>query len=219
MTFARRILLAIVVCLCVAGIAGAKKRRHRKPPAKKVLETASGPLTLRLETVDIDSARAVVLVTGVAREPEARLFTLHDDKDRHFIALDAKCEAAGPSTMRCTLGLPRPYLRGRIVAMTVHLKNREVEAPAAEVDQIFTAARARAATTTTTQKPIPDGGAPPASAPDGGATAAAPSHTSSFFDAPGWRPPTLAGDGGWSHEPVGEDTEEWQQYRHQDTER
>jgi len=215
MTLPRRILLAIVLLLCLVTAADARRRKRRSQRAKKVLENASGPVLVKLESVDVNAGRGVVLVGGVAREPGARLFTFHDDKDRHFIALDASCVAAGPSTMRCTLALPRPYLRGHIVAMTAHLKGREVEADGAEVERIFNAARAVPAGRPA-EGGSPDGGVllPPT---DGGVA----THTSSSpqFEAPAWHPLPAAPDGGWSHEEVGEDTEEWHELREQETEK
>lgn len=53
-----------------------------------------GPPSLVLEWVDMDAGRAGVRVGGVAKAPHARLFAFHDERDRHFIALEAHCEPA-----------------------------------------------------------------------------------------------------------------------------
>lgn len=154
-------LLLILVGLGLQETAWAKARRPPPKRAKKLLPKAQGPLRLELEAVDLAASKATVLITGETREPEARLFVLHDDRERHFIAVGARCQpvktASQPpvDAIRCQLELPRFYLgKGRILGMTVHLRGREVEANAEDVQKKFTAGAALPPAF------LPDGGAP-----------------------------------------------------------
>lgn len=152
-TWARRLigLAVILLALCVASSAEAKAKRGRsRKAAKKLVVQAKGPPTLELESIDLAQAQASVLVGGVAREPDARFFAFHDDRDRHFIADKASCAPIrigegkqAKEMIRCLLDLPRFYLgRGHILAMTMHVRGREVEADAKDVAEKFTKAGA-----------------------------------------------------------------------------
>ena len=144
------------------------KRRAAAPLAKRLLERAEGPVALTLESVDLVESAVVVTITGVTRAIDARFFTFHDDRDRHFIALDARCEAAiapldsddqdeaapkprahsahAPAQrhdlIRCTLAFPSPYALAHVRALTVRIGQREIPAPDAEVIARFQAAQA-----------------------------------------------------------------------------
>lgn len=137
------LLVSLTLALALSFGASARKRGRTRSP--KLLEKAEGPITLKLESVTQQGLQAIAVVGGVTRAPESRLFNFHTAEDRHFIALDARCEAAG-LLLRCTLKLPRPYLKGHIVGMTAHLRGREVEADPREVEALFAAARTHAPT-------------------------------------------------------------------------
>ena len=151
----------VLFVLGASPAAGTESRWAQKHP-RKLLSKAQGPIRLELEAVDLAAGKATVLITGIAREPEARLFVLHDDRERHFIAVGASCQPAKTlktvdnspgEAIRCQLDLPRFYLgKGRILGLTVHLRGREIEANAKDVQEKFAAVRA----------------APPAFSPDGG---------------------------------------------------
>lgn len=172
------------------NLAAAKKHKKKPPPpvGKRLLEKAAGPITLRLDSVDLAEGRVVAILTGVTRAVDARLFTFHDDADRHFIALDSRCEAvAAPAAeredkakrtaeperaIRCVLAYPAPYAFAHVRAFTVRLGQREVHAPDAEVGRLFAAAQASAKA----PAPSPAGASPHAArlGPDAGARPAGP---------------------------------------------
>jgi hypothetical protein len=135
---------ALACVLALAAPAAAASHHHATPRATKLLDKAHGPLALEVVSVDRAQSRVIVTVSGVDRPPAARLFVFHDDKDRHFIALDAHCEAA-EQKIRCALDYPRPYLDANVQKVTVHLRGREIEAPAEQVAAAFAAGRAASA--------------------------------------------------------------------------
>lgn len=186
-----RHILLVSLALALVLSFGASARKRGRPRSPKLLEKAEGPITLKLESVSQQGQQVVALLGGVTRAPESRLFNFHTAEDRHFIALDARCEAVGP-LLRCTLKLPRPYLKGQIVGMTAHLRGREVEADPREVEALFAAARVRT---------LPDAGTGDADEEDddeadGGTN--------------GWE----LQDAGWRQEDeAADDTEEWKYLR------
>jgi len=142
------VVLATPVALADRPGKGKKAVTARGKGAAPAEREPKGPPSLKLVSVDLVAGQAVVLVGGTARAPGARLFVFHDDKDRHFIALDASCTnvAEGDPTgdegqLRCTLELPRPYLKAHVVAVTLRLKGRDIAADELDVEARFAAAR------------------------------------------------------------------------------
>jgi hypothetical protein len=122
------------------ALAGAAQGKKHKAQPGKVLIAKPGKPSLAIESVDLDAARATLLVGGAKRAPEARLFTMRDDRERRFIALDVHCEKAADRQeplLRCVLSLPRGYLAARVLGLTLELRGREVAAPEAEVAAQF----------------------------------------------------------------------------------
>jgi hypothetical protein len=173
---------ALACVLAFAAPAAASSHHHSTPRAKKLLDKPHGPLALEVLSVDAAQSRVTVALSGVDRAPPARLFVFHDDRDRHFIALDVHCEAA-EQKLRCALDYPRPYLDANVRKVTVHLHGREIAAPEEQVVAAFAAARsapaaAAAAPATAAAPPKSAPAAPPPAAriaqppqrtPDGGA--------------------------------------------------
>jgi hypothetical protein len=162
---------ALALLLALAAPAAASSHHHSTPRAKKLLDKSHGSLALEVVAVDAAQSRVTVTVSGVDRAPAARLFVFHDDKDRHFIALDVHCEAA-EQRIRCVLDYPPPYIDANVQKVTVHLHGREIAAPEEQVKAAFAAARAPAAAAAAPSKGPPASAAAPKSAP---ASAAAPS--------------------------------------------
>ena len=161
---------ALFAVLLSAGVAFAKdkpsssSKKSREHEHEKSQKSSKSPPSVSLESVDLKTSKAVVRVGGVSKPPDARLFSFHDDRSRHFIALYARCEPAptrtvisaeGPDAVKsethneksddeflCELDLPRPYLRANVRGMTVHLHSKEVVADEAEVTTRWAAARA-----------------------------------------------------------------------------
>lgn len=123
-----------------------RKRRRRQPAELRGFKTrhepkVEGTPTLALESVDLVHGKATAWVGGVLQAPAARMFVFHDDRERHFIALNARCqptpppsaEAASDGTepgQRCQLDLPPPFLRSDVIGFTVHIRGREIAAAA-----------------------------------------------------------------------------------------
>jgi hypothetical protein len=116
--------------------------KHPKAKSAKILvKKPKKALAVEIESVDLETGHAIVLVSGVKRGPEARLFVFTDDRDHHFIALDSRCEPAD-DRIRCTLDLPKGYLAYKVVQMVLTVGKREVVAPPGNVLARFEAARA-----------------------------------------------------------------------------
>lgn len=130
-----------------AAVKSKKKKRRYHSSATEVRGWDSshepqlkGTPTLVLESVDLPNAKAIAWVTGVSRPPDARMFTLHDARDRHYMALGARCaETLSEGQFRCELELPRFYLKQKIVGLTVHIHHEEIRADAARVATEFAA--------------------------------------------------------------------------------
>ncbi len=142
--------LVLVFLLVPQLSTGRPKKRHAK-----IKPVPAAALTLKLESVNLPQARAQVLITGLRRAPEPRYFVFRDERARRFIALDLHCEPVGRA-LRCTLDLPRPYLRAKIVALTLEMGHRSVAAD--DVARFFGPASSDqlpAATTDHPELPVP----------------------------------------------------------------
>ncbi len=161
---ASALVAALLLALVPEAHAAPKKKKPPTAAPKRLLEKAPGPITLAIESVDPAAAKVVVRVAGVTRSPGARFFTFHDDRDRHFIALEAACEAAPPA-IRCTLDYPPAYLSAHVRGLTLRAGGREVAAPVEEVEARFAVMAG-----VKPPPPPPTIGQSPRRPPDGGAT-------------------------------------------------
>ena len=129
------ILLALALVPAGGSAKGRASRAQRSHEVRREVKRQRPPPTLVLESVDLDAAQAVARVGGVSRAPAARMFSFHDVRDRHFIALEAGCEpeVSEVDTLRCRLELPRPYLKSQVLGMTLKVRGREISADGAEV--------------------------------------------------------------------------------------
>ena len=146
MTRAVRIAL-LFLCLCALVATPPALAKKKRPAVKRhpektrrtrpyhprlgrlLIEHPAGPPTMIIEAVDLDGARAVVRLSGIRHEPAARHFTLHDDRDRHFIALESRCLVEGVE-IHCEIGLPPGYLKhGHVQGFTVNADGRDIAAP------------------------------------------------------------------------------------------
>ena len=133
-----------------------------------LVQKPSGQIGLHLEAVDYGSAQAVVIVSGISREPGARLFTLHDDRGRHVIVMNSRCAATPEQLVRCELELPRQYLQARIERLTITVRGQVHGVPAEEMVR-FDEARARSGVPPARlPPPLPKGQAVPPVPVDGG---------------------------------------------------
>lgn len=143
----------------VGGPALAKAKAKARAKVTMEREPASPPSVL-LESIDLGAGKAVVRVGGASQAPEARHFVFHDQRERHFVALLAACDELVASALheaesgqpiatfdpvfRCTLDLPRPYLKARLLGLTVRLRGRDVAADEHDVEALLSAARSAA---------------------------------------------------------------------------
>lgn len=131
---------ALALLALAAATASATKHHHATPRPKKLLGKVSSAPALLVWSADLAASRVTVVLGGVDRPPEARLFVFHDDRDRNFIALDAHCKA-GLKKVVCDLDYPRPYLGAKVLTLTAKLHGRQVAANEAELAAVFDAAR------------------------------------------------------------------------------
>ncbi len=139
------------------GAAAPGKKLYKGPKVKKRgpygansrierAAEASGEATLRVRSIDLPKRSVVVEVTGFPKAPAGNLFTFVDDRGRRFIAVSAKCDDPFPSGTRvCDLETPAGYERHPWVGLALHLHglaSGSVQAPRAEVERAYEAARA-----------------------------------------------------------------------------
>lgn len=152
-----------------------KKAARRPPPkaqkGKKKGAPAGPPLpppTFQLRGIDLAAGHALVDVTGSARAPEARLFTLTDERDRHYLPHLVECRPqpvepaeagadkgslsanAGPpmavpsaGRWRCSLEIPRIYQRSALTGISLQLRGQTLSVPRERVQAAWAEARAQ----------------------------------------------------------------------------
>lgn len=104
-----RIALALLLVVLAGAAAEGKSRdRGKKGRSREVEREPKSPPSLALESLDLGAARAVVIVGGASRAPDARLFVFHDAKERHFVALYAACDDASKVEEREQDVVPAP---------------------------------------------------------------------------------------------------------------
>ena len=91
----------LIVCLVGALVADAdakKKKKKRKKGRAVVEEVAvTGPVTVKLRAFDRLRLKALVEITGLKKPPKPNFFIFTDERKRHYVAMDTKCEAPLPS--------------------------------------------------------------------------------------------------------------------------
>jgi hypothetical protein len=168
--------LALGSLLAAAPIlaAPAKKVQKRPPPKAqkgKKKSTPSGPPlpppAVLLRGIDLAAGHALVDVAGSARAPEARIFTLTDERERHYLPHLVECHpqpvepdqagadkgslsaSTGPAVppppagrWRCSLEIPRIYQRSALVGLSVQLRGQTIAVPRERVQAAWAEARA-----------------------------------------------------------------------------
>ena len=132
-------LAAIVVVVLLGAAASAK------PPASKKPTKHAAP-ALHLRSIDLVKRYVRVELTGVSRAPAPNLFTFTDERERHYVAMNASCDPPFPSGARvCELEIPQGYERHKLIAVDLHLgglHSRTIAAPESEVAAAWAAAEA-----------------------------------------------------------------------------
>lgn len=92
----------------VTSVADGKSRDKGRKRSREVEREPKSPPSLALEQLDLPAARAVVIVGGATKAPDARLFVFHDDRERHFVALYAACDDVAKAEVSEPAVLPAP---------------------------------------------------------------------------------------------------------------
>jgi hypothetical protein len=141
--------LAVISLALVATAAWAKPPATKKPSTAK--HAAPG---LHLRSIDLVKRYAMVELSGVSRAPAPNLFIFTDDRERHYVAMNASCDPPFPSGARvCELEIPAGYERHKLVSLELHLgglHSRTIAAPESEVAAAWAAAEAARPNTTET---------------------------------------------------------------------
>jgi hypothetical protein len=112
-------------------------RKSRRPPENEK------PIEFHLRALDLFRRVAIIELAGLApkdRPPRGNLFTFTDERDRHFVATNVRCEDLSSGDRRCELDLPVGYERHRLVALTLHvhgLHSRTVSVAIGEVEEAW----------------------------------------------------------------------------------
>jgi hypothetical protein len=137
--------LALVLAAGLAAFAKAKPKGPARGSAKAPAK-ASGPTSLHVRSIDLARRLVLIEVAGLSRAPAANLFTFTDERQRHFIAVNAHCDEPFPSgTRACELEIPPGYEKHRTVSLLLHLHGlhgRGVSAEEAEIASAWEAASA-----------------------------------------------------------------------------
>jgi hypothetical protein len=121
--------LIVALGLLVAAVAAAKPSKPAKTPKPAP--------TLHVRAVDLPHRLVLVELAGTGKAPAANLFTLTDDRERHYIPQTAHCDPPQPGGVQsCELEIPDGYERHPLTTLELHLKGlhgRTVAAPVEEV--------------------------------------------------------------------------------------
>jgi hypothetical protein len=106
-----------------------------------------------MQLVSIDPAQRLIHVElrGFKKPPAGNLFSMTDDRGRHYIAQTVRCQPPGGSVLACALEIPDGYERHPLVSLELHLRglhSRTIAVPAEVVSDAWQAGLA----------PRPDGG-------------------------------------------------------------
>ncbi len=118
---------AVVAIFCAATAWGA--------PSKA--PSSSRRVELHLKSIDAEHRAANVEVTGASRAPAANLFTFTDVRERHFVAMTARCDDPVAERRACRLEIPAGYEKHPLASLVLHLHGlhgRVVEVPKSEID-------------------------------------------------------------------------------------
>ena len=103
--------------------------------------------SLAMELVSIDRAQRLIHVElhGFKRAPAGNLFSMTDDRGRHYIAQTVRCVAGDTATLPCALEIPDGYERHPLVSLELHVRglhSRTIAVPADVVSAAWQAENA-----------------------------------------------------------------------------
>jgi hypothetical protein len=122
----------IAIAILVAAVAAAKKPKKIENEPK-----VKGSVTLKLRSIDLQTRQVLVEVGGLSKAPLANFFTFTDERERHFVAVNVRCEEPFPSGVRaCEIEIPPGYEKHKLAGLMLHvhgLHGKPVEVDPAEV--------------------------------------------------------------------------------------
>jgi hypothetical protein len=144
----------IALALVVGAAAWAKP-----PSATKKAPSRHAAPGLHVRSIDLVKRYVMVELNGVSRPPSPNLFIFTDDRERHYVAMNASCDAPFPSGARvCELEIPSGYQRHKLISVELHLgglHSRTIAAPESEVAAAWASAEAARAEPSPRPSPSP----------------------------------------------------------------
>lgn len=109
----------------------------KKPKKIENEPKVKGSVTLKLRSIDLSTRQVLVEVGGLSKAPLANFFTFTDERERHFVAVNVRCEEPFPSGIRaCEIEIPPGYEKHKLAGLILHvhgLHGKPVEVDPAEV--------------------------------------------------------------------------------------
>jgi hypothetical protein len=94
----------------------------KKPKKIENEPKISGSVTLKLRSIDLSRRQVLVEVGGLSKPPLANFFTFTDERERHFVSVNVRCDEPFPSGIRaCELEIPPGYEKHKLTALVLHV--------------------------------------------------------------------------------------------------
>jgi hypothetical protein len=139
---------ALIVTLAVALVSVGAWAKSKSPS-----KAASSQPGLTLQSIDRAQRLIHVELRGYKKAPAGNLFSMTDDRGRHYIAQTVRCTPAAPN-LSCALEIPDGYERHPLVSLELHVRGLHSRTIAVPADVVAAAWQASLSP--------PDGGAPDA---------------------------------------------------------
>jgi hypothetical protein len=129
----------------------------KKPKRIEAEPKVSGATSFKLRSIDLQRRQVLIEVGGLSKAPLANFFTFTDERDRHFVAVNVRCDEPFPSGVRvCEVEMPPGYQKHKLTGLALHLHGLHGKPIAVEADEIADAWDAANGTV----NPPTDGGTP-----------------------------------------------------------
>ena len=154
----RATLIATIVAVAAVSVGAWAKSSSSKAAAKPGLTLTSIDRAQRLIHVELH---------GYKKAPAGNLFSMTDDRGRHYIAQTVRCVPA-EAALSCALEIPDGYERHPLVSLELHVRglhSRTIAVPADVVASAWQAAELAPDGGATDDAPAPAAPAPTPAAP------------------------------------------------------
>lgn len=126
---------ALIAGLLVAALSVAAWAKKKAPSST----------ALAMELMSIDRAQRLIHVElqGFKKAPAGNLFSMTDDRGRHYIAQTVRCTPGETAQLNCALEIPDGYERHPLVSLELHVRSlhsRTIAVPAERVSAVWQAA-------------------------------------------------------------------------------